>query len=236
MPKAYDTWTVHPHGKLTALADGVHVVDGSLPGMPLPRRMTAIRRADGGLILHNPIAVDDATRAQVEALGPVRDLVVPSGHHRLDSKSFVQRYPDARVVAPRGAKRRVEEVVPVGATYDEVADDGRVAFAHLDGLREAEGVLVVRGGDGVTVVVNDVLFNLPHFGGLFGLVYGRLMGNAGAPRVTTVARLFVVKDKRALAAHFERLAALDPKRLVMSHGDVIVDDVAVVLRRLAASL
>lgn len=237
MPKAYETWTVHPHGPLVRLAEDVWCVDGSLPDMPLPRRFTVVRLRDGGLVLHNGIAVDERTMEEVLALGAPRYLVVPNGYHRLDAKVFARRFPDAVVVAPRNARPKVDQVVKVGLTYDEIPPDPRVRFAHLAGVSDVEGVLEVHGADGVTVVFNDAIFNLPTMKGFFGFVYGRLMGNAGRPRVTTLFRLAVVKDKRAFAADLRRIAALPGlARIVMSHGDVIDRDAAGVLQEVAASL
>ena len=72
--------------------------------------------------------------------------------------------------------------------------------------------------------------------GLFGFVYGRLMGNAGGPRITSITRLFLLKEKKAFAAHLVRLADEGMKRLIMSHGDVVTDDASAVLRQVAQTL
>jgi hypothetical protein len=44
-------------------------------------RMTVIRLGDGSLLLHSPVRIDDATRAAVDALGPVGAVVAPNLHH-----------------------------------------------------------------------------------------------------------------------------------------------------------
>ncbi len=58
---------------LQAVAEDVWVHDGSvqMPVGPLHARATIIRRNDGGLIVHSPLAFDNATAAQIDALGPV---------------------------------------------------------------------------------------------------------------------------------------------------------------------
>ncbi len=63
------------------------------------------------------------------------------------------------------------------------------------------------------------------------------MGSTGGPRVTRIGRLFVVRDRGALRAYLEKLAA-DPKleRIIMSHGAPIVRDPADVLRSIAQEL
>jgi hypothetical protein len=62
------------------------------------------------------------------------------------------------------------------------------------------------------------------------------MGSTGGPKVTRVGRFFLLKDRSAFRAHLERLATDDVVRLVPGHGDVVDQDAAAALRRIAASL
>lgn len=230
-------WHVRPHEPMQALARNLWRVEGALDGMPLTRQMVVVQ-VDGRLLLHSAIAMDEAGMTALETLGRPAWMVVPSAYHRLDAPRYKARYPGLQVFAPRGARKAVAKRVAVDATYDEAALPGdAVTLEHLDGLEGREGVMRVRSEDGVTLVFTDALFNLPHAKGLFWWVYGRLMGNAGGPRVTTVARTFIVSKKRAYRAHLERLAEIpDLRRLVPGHGDVVDSDVAGVLRAVAASL
>ncbi len=78
--------------------------------------------------------------------------------------------------------------------------------------------------------------NLPHLHGLEGRLL-RLLGSTGKPRVTPVARLLSVSDRRRLAAHLARLAALPGLcRLVVSHGRNVEQDAAGALRAVARDL
>jgi len=71
--------------------------------MPLKRVMTLARLASGAWVVHNAIALDERSMAQIDALGGVAHLVVPNGWHRQDLRVFHERYPRATVLAPRGA-------------------------------------------------------------------------------------------------------------------------------------
>lgn len=235
MPKAFDTWNVLPHGPVVEHAENLRSVEGALPGMPLKRRMTLVKRSDGQLVIHNPVALEEDEMKKLEAWGEPALLVVPNGYHRLDAANFERRYPDAKVVCPRAAKRKVEEVVPVDLVYSAVPADDAVRFEHLDGVREAEGVLSVRSADGVTLIFNDVLFNVPGLPGFSGFVM-KLLGSTGGPKVTLIGRLLVVKDKPALRAHLERLATAEVVRLIPGHGDVIEARAAEILREVAGRL
>lgn len=235
MAKAFDTWNVLPHGPWTEHAENLRSVVGDLPGMPLKRRMTAVKRSDGGLVIHNPVALDAPAMAALEDWGKPALLVVPNGYHRLDSANFKRRYPEAKVVCPRGARKKVEEVVPVDLDFDGAPADELLAFEHLDGVGQSEGVVRVRSADGVTLIFNDVLFNVPKLPGFSGFVLG-LLGSTGGPKITRIGRLFVVKEKAALRAHLERLATPEVQRLVPGHGDVVADRAAEVLRAVAGQL
>jgi hypothetical protein len=236
MADASDTWNVHRHGPLERLADNLYRVEGPVPGMALRRQMIVIRLADGRLVVHSAIAVDDEVRSELEALGEPAILVVPCGLHRLDAPAYKERYPNIEVVCPAAARDKVEEVVGVDRTYEEIEPDDTVEFEYLDGLAEAEGVLTVRSSDGTTLVFNDALFNHPHASGFGGLIL-RLIGSTGGPKVTRLARWFIVKDKRTYADHLRRLADTpELVRVIPGHGEVIDDDPAGVLRGVADRL
>lgn len=235
MPKAFETWTVLGHGPLREHSPNLWSVEGDLPGMGLKRRMTLARRAGGGVAIHNAIALEEDLMKKIEGWGKPELLIVPNGWHRLDSATFKKRYPDAKVVCPAGARAKVEQVVGVDHTYGDAPGDDVVSFEHLDGTNEVEGVMRVKSGEGVTLVLNDVLFNVPRLPGFEGLVM-KLLGSTGGPKVTRISRLFTVKDKGALRAHFERLATDDVVRIVPGHGDLIETDAAKLLRQVAATL
>lgn len=237
MAKFHTTWRVLPHRPLEQLSERVWRLEGDLEGMPMKRVMVIARRADGGLVIHNAIAADDATMAKITALGPVRAILVPGGYHRLDARVFHDRFPDAQVICPAGARARVEQVVPVTATYDQLAGDGVVELQTLDGTRAREGAMIVRDAGGTTLVLNDLVFNMPHAGGAQGFVLRHIVGSSGGVKITRIARLFLIADKQAVRAHLERLAALpDLRRVVVSHHETIDRDPAGALAQLARSL
>jgi hypothetical protein len=234
-------WHVLPHDPPAQLAENLWRVEGDLEGMALRRCMVVARLRSGDLVLHNAVALDEAGMAWLEGLGRPAWMVVPNGFHRMDAARFKARFPDLQVIAPRGARKKVAEKVAVDHTYDALPQpepgDNSVRFEHLEGFKGFEGVMTVRSEDGATLVLNDAVFNLRHGEGLFWLVYGRLMGNAGGPKVTTVGRLFLVKDKPAFRAHLERLADTPGlKRIIVAHGDVIDQGAPEVLRAIAATL
>jgi hypothetical protein len=238
MAKAHLHWTVLDHGPLERLANNIWWVSGALPGMSLKRTMTVVRRADGSLLLHSPIALDDTRRRELEALGPVSVVVVPNAGHRLDAPAYKLRYPNVVTFCPSGGRSKIAEVVAIDGTYRDYADDGIVRFETLDGVGEAEGAMIVSSDDGTSVVLNDVVMNMDTKKDPLGYLFTTVMGSAPGPRVSRLVRLIYVKDQPALRRHLERLAALpDLQRLIVAHEKVASGaDAAAALRKAATYL
>lgn len=239
MAKFSNEWKVFEHGPLEKLADNLWRVQGSLPGMSLKRTMTIARRADGRVVLHSAIALRDAEMQEIEAWGSPSFLLVPNSYHRLDAPAYKQRYPNLSVLAPRGSLKRIAEAVEVTGSYDDFPKDSQVELVSLPGVADLEGAMFVHSSDGLTVVLNDVVFNMDRKQDPLGFVITSLLGSAPGPRVSRLAKALMVKDKRALRAELERFAELpDLVRLVVSHEKVASGQVEArdVLRRAATFL
>ncbi|HEU4383367.1 MAG TPA: hypothetical protein VFR85_07650 [Anaeromyxobacteraceae bacterium] len=229
-------WTVLRHDPIVELETNLWAVEADLPRGPVRRRMSIVRRADGGLLFHNAIPLDEGSMRRIEAFGRPALLFVPNGLHRLDLHAFRARYPRLRVHCPREAHARVAAMVPVDGHWDDLPPDPDVRAEPLQGSRFGEAALVVRSGERTSLLFGDTVMNLPHLPGVQGLAW-RLLGSTGRPRVTPVARLLSVSDRRLLAAHLLRLAALPGlARLVVSHGRNVEEEAAGVLRAVARDL
>lgn len=230
-------WTFDPHGPLEQLSDNLWRVEARLKRTPLCRVMTVIRRGDGALVVHSAIALEAPAMAKLDSLGPVRYLLVPNRYHRIDAPAFKRRYPEARVLCPATSRRNVAEVVPVDGVYGDYPADEAMRIEMLEGTGEGEGALLVRSSDGVSVVLNDAVFNMKHQPGLSGLVLRYVTASSGGPRVSRLAQLALVKDREALRAHLLRLAETPGlRRLIVSHHELVSDDAAGALRQAAATL
>ncbi len=232
------TWAACPHGPIAALGEDLYRVEGSLPsGPPLKRVMTIVKRRSGKLLIHGAIALDAPAMAALEALGEPAELVVPSGMHRLDAPRYVARYPALRVYCPRGARKRVEKVVAVSGTVDDLDADDQVRAIHFGGTGEREACLFVRTPEGTTLILNDMLFNMEHLPGFQGFLLKHVTQSSGGPRVSRLARLGLVKDRTEVRRTFEELARTPGLvRVVVAHHEDITVDPAGALRRVAESL
>ncbi|CAN5512370.1 hypothetical protein BH11MYX1_BH11MYX1_12540 [soil metagenome] len=228
-------WTVQKHGELEQLEPNLWRVEGIVPGIPMRRVMAIAKLADGGLVIHSAIALNEAEMAKLDALGPVKFIVVPNGYHRLDCRAYAARYPQAHVLAPPGAKTRVAQAAPQVGDLSELSDPD-VKLTTVAGTRDGEVLMIVTSGDRTSLVFTDTVFNMPHGHGLKGFVLQHLTQSSGGPKVSRLARWFIIKDKPAFAAQLDALAAQQPVRVLVAHHEMITIDPAGCLRTIAASV
>ena len=75
-------------------------------GFPYPTRMVVVRLSDGDLFVWSPIPLSPPMRREVDKLGPVRHLVAPNLLHHLFLAEWKSAYPEARLYAAPGLRRR----------------------------------------------------------------------------------------------------------------------------------
>ncbi|MCE9572971.1 MAG: hypothetical protein K8W52_07430 [Deltaproteobacteria bacterium] len=230
MPKPFSTWTVLPHRPIEKLADNLWRVSGMMG--QVQRQMVVGRMRDGGLLIDNAIALDDAEMKELEAWGRPTFLVVPNGYHRQDAAIWKARYPQLKVIAPPRGRKRVAKVVPVDLTTDEAPGDETVKVVPIAGSA-SDTLVQIRSGDDVTLVFCDTILNVPKRTGPVGF----MLAPTGRVSVPRAARWMMIQDKRALAAQLEELAALPGlRRVLVGHGAPITADPAGALRSVVEQL
>jgi hypothetical protein len=238
MAVATREWKVQPHGHLTQIDDNILTVTGTImmPAGRLPRRMTVARLDHGGLVIFSAMSLAEDQMQVLEAFGTPAYMVVPNDHHRRDAKSWKERYPFLRVIAPAGAREKVEKVVLVDATFGDFGDRS-VRFLAVPGTAEKEAALEVYGANGMTLVLNDLVGNIRGARGFTGW-FLRLMGFAGdEPHIPLPMRRMLIASRGQVREQLLTWAALPSlRRILVSHGEPIEDDPRGALRRLAQSI
>jgi hypothetical protein len=200
-------------------------------GARLPSRMTVVRLEDG-LWLHSPVELDDATAEAIAELGEVAHIVAPNCFHHLHLGPALERFAAARLHAPPGlAKKRPElridaELSPAAQPWPalEVVEIAGAPELH-------EFVFLHR--PSATLIVTDLVFNIHEARGLLTPLILRMVG---AWRRFDQSKLWrrYTKDRAAAAAAVDRLLALEFRRIIPAHGDVLEGDDA--RERLAGAL
>lgn len=225
----------YPHGPLRALADNLWLVEAPTSMGAMDRKMTVARGDDGRLFLFDALWLDDATFAQLDALGPVGVIFVPNWLHDFDGEALQQRYPTARLCAFPATSRRLgwthlEEFTPAMAPAP-------ITLRTLPGVRSSEAVCEVRHPDGTaTQIYCDALFHVPHGGGVSGSIM-RLIGSTGQFHMSPLARWLLLRDKAAFRGWLESQAVRpDLCRIICGHGLTLEADIPAQLRAAAARL
>jgi hypothetical protein len=220
MATCLTTWTVLPHEPLEKLSDNLWRLEGRLES-GTRRIMTLARLGDGRILMHNAIALEDPLMAEIDAWGEVAGILVPNAFHRMDCRIMQERYPKAKVYAPAGAIKAVQKATSVHGSFAEVPQDAHVQVRHLSGIKEREGVMEVQTAQGLAVVFNDMLMNMPKLNFPIEL----FIGPSGQLSIPRFARWFFTSDKKALRGDLEGILARQPMRLIPGHGKDVVDDI-----------
>lgn len=196
-------------------------------GLDCGTRMTVIRLASGGLFVHSPVALDDALRAEIDALGPVETLVAPCLFHHLFIGDWARAYPDAAVLGAPGLEKKRTDVawtamLPDARFGDEIA---QVFFSAYPLANEV--VFFHRASQ--TMISSDVIFNLSTHSSGFTRFVARLIGNSSAG--PTVLERLAIKDRPKAREQVNQMIAWDPARIVVAHGDIVGEDGKAVLER-----
>lgn len=227
-------------GPLEELAPGVWWVWSVMKSPPLPRNMVVVRLPDG-LLVHSCSCLREPEMDQLDSSGKVRWIIVPNEGHRMDIKRYKRRYPDAKVLAPRAAVAKVQEVQHVDASCEDALPELGVTCHSPDGMKEGYELVyeVPMEGGGKVLLVNDILGSKhPHaVTGFKGLLMGFLGPPGGQLGQARIVRQFFGKDRAAFKTFVERLASIPDVRLMTtSHGPPVAGDVSAQLREAAGRL
>jgi hypothetical protein len=226
MPAVYTSWKVLPHKPIEKLSPNLWRVQAMMEGGRTQRQMVLAKLGDGRVIVHNAIALSEPDMKELEAWGEPSVIFVPNGWHRMDAVIWKQRYPKANVVAPTGARKRVEKVLQIDGPTESAPSDAKVRLTPLDGV-PGEGVMEIHTDTGVNLVFCDAVLNMPKL----GFPMSMFLGPTGKISVPRVVRTVGVKDRGALATHLDKLAATpNLERLMFGHGAPITDEPAAALR------
>jgi hypothetical protein len=194
----------------------------SFLGMHLGTRMTIVRRPDGGVIVHSPIALDDAVRGEVDAIGPVRAVIAPNVYHHLYAGDWAAAYPEARLVAPKGLEKKRPDLKLAAFLEDEPDESwaGTLSQVRVQGTLLKETVFFH--APSRALISSDLLENFessPHWP---TRMYLKVSGIHGKPGVGRMLRV-MYRDHDKVRASIERVLAWDFDRIVLAHGELVAE-------------
>lgn len=203
-------------------------------GVETGTRMTVVRLAGGGLFVHSPVALDAATRAEVDALGEVRAVVAPSVFHHLYVGEWMAAYPKALFAACPGLEWKRSDLAFTCVLADQPhpiwAND--LEQVYFSARRENEVVFCHRATR--TMICADALLNLSVHDLSSTRVVARLMGNS-APGVGYLEPM-MIRHRGLARRQADRILGWDFDKVVLAHGGLVERDGREVMRRAYAWL
>ena len=210
--------------KWVKVADGIFCAESEMKmpgGARMNTRMTAVRLANGNVLVHSPIRLDEQLAKSIDELGPVTCIVAPNRMHHLFFGPCAERYPQARTFGPPGLAEKVPTL-----RIDEVLTDEAPSI-WADEIEQ----LVVQGASKMsevvffhkptrTLIVSDLFFNIVHpanFATKVLLTFTGARGKLAKSRVWSLVK----DDEAAFEKAVRKVLSWDLDKLVMAHGDVV---------------
>jgi hypothetical protein len=198
-------------------------------GMHLGTRMTIVRRPDGALVVHSPIALHDALRGEVDDLGPVRCVIAPNLYHHLYAGEWAAAFAGARLVGPRGLEKKRPDL-QLAAFLEDAVDEGwagTLEQVRVRGCMLRETVFFHPASR--SLVSSDLVENFgtsPHWPTRW---YLKAAGVHCKPGVSRPIR-WMYRDREKARADIERVLAWEFDRMVLAHGDVVPERAREIVR------
>jgi hypothetical protein len=220
--------TYPPLDTLKPVAAGIWIFDSGplrLLGLAIPVRMTVIQLASSGLILHSATRFTPELKDALDPIGPVEHMVAPNSAHWTFIKQWQAHFPTAQTWAAPGLRQR-SQVRRSGVRLDhrlgaqapevwsgeieQVIVPGLGGFAEVALFHKASRTLVL-----TDLVQNFEAEKLPRLVRPAAHLLGVTAPVGKAPAyLRTIVKL---KGQEACQAA-QRLVALQPERVIFSHG------------------
>lgn len=215
---------------LTAFGPGIWITEGPVvtaaAGFHYPTRMAVMRLGSGHLALWSPVALTAALRAQIDALGPIGDLIAPNSLHHTFLADWHRAFPEARVVAAPGLRRKRPDITFAAEIGDGPLPgwDGEIEAVLMRGNRiTTEAVLFHRASR--TALFTDLLQQLPPgwFNGWRAVVARLDLMQGPEPSVPRKFRL-AFTDRAAARQGLRRILEWPTEKVLIAHGTPVTQD------------
>ena len=203
---------------LTSLGPSIWCADRTIKfhfGISLPLRMVVVANENCELLLYSPVALDDETRAALDALGPVRWIIRPNPLHGHFIGAYRRTYPDAIYVTPR--QTASERWQP---WMETTLVTTRNEYAEICCYHPASH----------TLILSDLAFNVRR-GGVGTQYLLRFNGAWQRFGTTRVQRLLVLNNDFALRTFCRWALNRNFTQISVSHGELVTDNAVLAFKQ-----
>ncbi|MEK6747884.1 MAG: DUF4336 domain-containing protein [Pseudomonadota bacterium] len=192
----------------------------SLLGVDIGNRMTVIDVCDGKLFVHSPVPLDEGVRNAVRQLGVVSWIVTPNRCHGLYVGDWLAAFPGARYFAAPGACIKVQAYAEPLAECHAFQWAKTIDVVSIGGIPKLNEFAFFH-HPSRTLLLTDLVFNMPKHGGWWPQMLLRANGTLGAFGPSRMLRA-MVEDYAQFRASLEKIMDWDFERIVMSHGVMVM--------------
>lgn len=207
---------------LQKFADGVWIASApqKFLGWELGTRMTVLQLRDGSLVIHSPIALDDALKSEIDTIGRVGHIVAPNLFHHLYAGDAAKAFPEAKVHGAAGLRQKRPDVRwdALLGTQSEPAWRDDLETLAMEGTMLDETIFWHQPSG--TLVSADLIENFETADDWWTRVYLKVSGIHGKVGLSRMLRLAYRDRKRARRA-IDQMLRWDFDRIVLAHGEPI---------------
>lgn len=207
----------------TPVAEGIWVTERSQKfwGLECGSRTTIVRLSAGGLFVHCPVALDAATRAEVDVLGEVRAVVASSLFHHLYVGDWMKSYPKALFCCSPGLERKRSELPFAHVLGDVPHPIWSADLTQLFFSARFEQEVVFFHEKTRTMISADALLNLADHPSRRTRLVARYVMRNTAPGFGWMER-FAVQDWRLGRRQVDRILEWETDKLLIAHGTLVL--------------
>lgn len=192
-----------------------------MAGLPAGRRVAVARGASGQIVVFSPLPVSSVAIADLRELGEPAAFVIPSRFHERFFSDYFEYFPRSVFLASKAslADHPNWKLSAFSPSSSELAGFDVVEVEGMPAVQEH--VFYQRATR--TLIIADLLFNIPESGGWFTRTLLKIADMGGRPRPSRLWRT-VIKNSREFGLSLQRIRKLDFDRIIPGHGEVIAAD------------
>ncbi|RPD56934.1 hypothetical protein L226DRAFT_491143 [Lentinus tigrinus ALCF2SS1-7] len=199
---------------------------------PVGGRSTAIRLSNGDVWVLASTPLDEATKAKLGEIGPVKWIIGADAVHHLFLGDYKKQYPDAKVIAVHEAAKKVKNGLKFDGAWGADPPNTQYGFendikhCYFSGFKNKDVAFFHPASK--TMIEADLLFNLPATE-----QYSRTRSSGKVPffgnlnPYTWAHKKFAWSlgvDTEAMKRDVKTVLGWDFERIIPCHGDVIEKD------------
>lgn len=217
------------------LTEGLWTIERKLKmpgGLKLPVRTTVVRLQSGALVVLSPPKLDSDLEGWLRQQGEVAAVVAPNAFHHLFVSEFLLVFSSGRLFVAPGLLRRAPSLLTAAVLENAppalwAAETQQAVFGPVGAFSEV--VFFHRPTE--TLILTDLAFNLTVFDSLLDRVVWRAFGAPSCFGPSRMARLTLLRDKKAAEEYLRPVREWSFRRIVVSHGQVLEHNAQTEFRR-----